>query len=164
MASIKARRLLIVLGLLAAVVAVNLAILRYERILDEGDIVLLPLAPVDPRSLMQGDYMRLRYAVEPDIEQLTGDEADANYAILRVDDKRVGHLVRVQADAEPRASDEMAVRFQHRKGRIIIATDAFYFEEGRADHFQAARYGELRVINDGTALLSGLRDADHGAL
>ncbi|MFX7329222.1 GDYXXLXY domain-containing protein, partial [Acinetobacter baumannii] len=32
-----------------------------EMLLKEGQLVLLPLAPVDPRSLMQGDYMALRY-------------------------------------------------------------------------------------------------------
>lgn len=35
----------------------------YERILSMGQPVLLRLAPVDPRSLMQGDYMRINYEV-----------------------------------------------------------------------------------------------------
>ena len=42
----------------------NVAIYRNERLLASGETLYLELAPVDPRSLMQGDYMRLRYAVE----------------------------------------------------------------------------------------------------
>ena len=38
-------------------VAVNVSIWQKEQLLDHGKVVLLPLAPVDPRSLMQGDYI-----------------------------------------------------------------------------------------------------------
>ncbi|MEL7161197.1 MAG: GDYXXLXY domain-containing protein, partial [Bacteroidota bacterium] len=38
-------------------------VVQKERILDSGELVLLELAPVDPRSLLQGDYMRLNYAI-----------------------------------------------------------------------------------------------------
>ena len=56
--------LMVVLGL------VNFNIHKYEQHLAEGDTVLLALAPVDPRSLMQGDYMRLRFAITDDIRQV----------------------------------------------------------------------------------------------
>src|SRR3546814_7520410 len=42
--------------------AVNLQVLQKQRVLDDGRTVLLALRPVDPRSLIQGDYMVLRYA------------------------------------------------------------------------------------------------------
>ena len=44
--------------------AFNYGIFQKEEIKANGETVLLELAPVDPRSLMQGDYMRLRYAIE----------------------------------------------------------------------------------------------------
>ncbi|MGL5293385.1 MAG: GDYXXLXY domain-containing protein, partial [Aeromonas sp.] len=44
---------------LAILVAINIAVWHHERALSQGEVVLLELAPVDPRSLMQGDYMRL---------------------------------------------------------------------------------------------------------
>src|SRR5690606_19512775 len=49
--------------LLVGVVVVH-AVLGFERTLRDGQLVLLELAPVDPRSLMQGDYMALRFAVD----------------------------------------------------------------------------------------------------
>lgn len=42
---------LVILGL------INFSILSFERILNHGQRVILELAPVDPRSLMQGDYI-----------------------------------------------------------------------------------------------------------
>ena len=42
---------------------VNWTIYSRERQLAEGRVVLLALAPVDPRSLMQGDYMALRFKI-----------------------------------------------------------------------------------------------------
>jgi len=40
-----------------------------ERILSDGRVLLLELAPVDPRSLMQGDYMALQFAAVDDIRK-----------------------------------------------------------------------------------------------
>lgn len=39
------------------------AVMNKENTIKEGKFVLLELAPVDPRSLMQGDYMELNYAI-----------------------------------------------------------------------------------------------------
>ena len=49
-------------GLALVLVAVNVLILQKQRVLDDGRTVLLALRPADPRSLMQGDFMELRYA------------------------------------------------------------------------------------------------------
>ena len=38
-------------------------IIKNESILNDGKTVLLELRPVDPRSIMQGDYMALRFSL-----------------------------------------------------------------------------------------------------
>ena len=48
--------------------AVNWGIYSRERLLAEGRVVMLELAPVDPRSLMQGDYMTLNFQLARQIE------------------------------------------------------------------------------------------------
>lgn len=63
-------------------VALNYGIYEKETIAAQGTQVLLELAPVDPRSLMQGDYMRLRYKVA----------LDAKDSVLKENLKR-GYLV-----------------------------------------------------------------------
>ena len=61
--------------LFRALVAINLILLvayfawsvrEKEILLSEGELLLFELAPEDPRSLIQGDYMALRYAVASD--------------------------------------------------------------------------------------------------
>ena len=51
-----------------------------------------------------------------------------------------------------------------RGGRLQVGSDAFYFQEGRANEYAAAKYGETRLAPDGTAILVGLRDKDRKAL
>src|SRR5690606_13387429 len=85
------RNLAILAGLLVALLVVNISVLRYERILRHGDLVLLELAPLDPRSLMQGDYMRLQFAIvqklEPDPAQPLPDDG---FVVVRTDEQGVG--------------------------------------------------------------------------
>lgn len=159
------RKLLVLAGLLLALVVVNSTVLRYEKVLRHGQVAVLELAPVDPRSLMQGDYMRLQFAIAQDVESaLQGRDGDSGFVVVRADDKGVARFVRVQSDASVRAPDELVIRYGHKDGRVVFGSDAYFFEEGRAKHFEQARYGELRVAADGTALLATLRDANLAAL
>ena len=46
-----------------------------------------------------------------------------------------------------------------RDGQWTLVTDAWYFREGDAARWEAAKFGEFRVEPDGKALLVGLADA-----
>lgn len=146
---------LLVLGLVGNDIASK------ERWLARGDVVLLELAPVDPRSLMQGDFMRLRFAASQFIAAESRDTpARDGYLVVRLDAQRVATPLRVvDDDGAALADNELAIRFRHRHGRLQFATNAFFFQEGKAAEFDAARYGEFRVNRDGELLLNALRDA-----
>lgn len=152
------RRWLIPLGLLLVLVAVNASIWRKERILADGSTVSLPLAPVDPRSLMQGDYMALDWQLERDLAQHYAALPDTGKVVLRFigDSSRV-ELVRLD-DGQPLARNEIRLVYRRRGGTIRVATDAYFFQEGTASAFEQARFGKLRVADDGTAILIGLQD------
>ena len=49
--------------------AVNYKVQQFEDVLATGKPVVLKIAPADPRSLMQGDYMVLNYAILSEIQQ-----------------------------------------------------------------------------------------------
>ena len=49
--------------------AVNYKVQQFEDVLATGKPVVLKIAPVDPRSLMQGDYMILNYAILSEFQQ-----------------------------------------------------------------------------------------------
>jgi uncharacterized membrane-anchored protein len=122
---------------------------------------------------MQGDYMALRFRVGDEaLQALPRNEGRVvrgiripevaptdGRAVVALDERGVGRFVRLDA-GEPLAANEAYVAYRVRQSRLKFATDAYYFEEGRAKEYQAARYGEFRVAPDGEALLVALRDKD----
>ena len=152
-------RVLIALGALLILGALNTAIVGKERIRRSGELVYLPLAPVDPRSLIQGDYMALRFAIVRDIEgrgekaSRAVQEGETAFAPVTLDDRRVASL------ASPGAPAPLRLRYRVRDGHVWLGTNAFFFEEGSAQRYAGARYGEFRVDRDsGEAVLVGLRN------
>lgn len=134
----------------------NAAIWQKEHIIATGTTVLVALAPTDPRSLMQGDYMQLRFALLPDAR---GD-GDVRFAhpqlVARIDGRGIATLLRYHDGRAP-ANGELLIDLVRRNGKWVVVTDAWYFKEGEAARWSKARYGELRVSPDGKALLVGLR-------
>ena len=150
-------RLLIFGGLALVLVAVNAFIVQKERLLASGDVVLLELAPVDPRSLIQGDYMRLEYdAARQAMPQASW--ARTGRIVVRLDSSRVARFVRLH-EGGPLAPGERLLEYRMRRSRMQIGSDAFFFQEGHAARYAGARYGELRVAPGGSSVLVGLRDA-----
>jgi uncharacterized membrane-anchored protein len=149
MKSVLTRALLLVAGVIV-LVAVNGSIVAKERIKRNGERIFLELAPVDPRSLMQGDYMALRFTIAT---QLSTESSGS--AAIRLDERGVA-----TPDPAPR-KDGLRIRYRLRDGQVWLGTNAYFFEEGMATHFNDARYGEFRLDREtGEAVLVGLRDAE----
>ena len=149
---------LIVLGALLVLGALNFAIAGKERTIRDGEIVYLQLVPVDPRSLIQGDYMALHFALAEALERKNARadyaprEGEVRFADVALDVQRIAHLAG--------SGGPVRLRYRIRGGRVWLGTNAFFFEEGTAERFTAARYGEFRVDRaSGEAVLVGLRDA-----
>jgi uncharacterized membrane-anchored protein len=152
------RKTLVVLAGIAVLVVVNWSIHAREQLLTSGRVVLLELAPVDPRSLMQGDYMALRFKVADDAFVRTAAVRADGYVVMQVGDGDVGTFRRFD-DGTPLAASEARLRYRVRNGLPKFATNAFFFEEGHADDYAKASFGEFRVAPDGESVLIGLRDA-----
>jgi uncharacterized membrane-anchored protein len=159
---------LVVLTIGIALSLVNWDIAKKEEILSEGRVVLLKLAPVDPRSLMQGDYMNLRFEIENVLIQSSSkDNSDPAFGfdqsndegqmIVDLDDNQVGTLAEQQSFAEI-DDQQVIMRFKIRHNRLRLATHAFFFQEGTAADYEKAKYGEFRVAPNGELLLNNLRD------
>jgi uncharacterized membrane-anchored protein len=164
------KALALVVGVLI-LIGVNYVIYRRENLLNAGEVVFLELAPVDPRSLMQGDYMALDFQAARDIGKAFDSDDDRHsrrgVAVLRLDERGVGHFERL-GECAALADNERCIRYQHRRGgwrgnwrgRIQLSTNAFFFQEGTGERYERARYGEFRVAPNGVALLKTLRGAD----
>lgn len=134
----------------------NGLIAHKESTIRHGVTMLLELAPRDPRSLMQGDYMALRYALANEGEIRRGRRGRL---VVQLDDQGVAKFIRVHAQ-EPMAAGEHLLRFSRGPRGVRIGTDSFFFQEGHAKFYANARYGELRVSPSGESVLVGLRNAD----
>ena len=159
------------LGLALVLVVMTRNIAKYENHLATGDTVLLALAPVDPRGFMQGDYMTLSYALERDVfAALNRDPGsyptnEDGYVIVALDNNKVAQFVRLAAN-QPKnlASNEMAIHYRIRNGAMQLATNAFFFQEGHGEAFEAAEYGLFRVNDKGEPLLTNLVDDDFAVI
>ena len=157
------------LALVLGVMTRNIA--KYENHLTTGDTVLLALAPVDPRGFMQGDYMTLSYALERDVfAALNRDPGsyptnEDGYVIVALDNNKVAQFVRLAAN-QPKnlASNEMAIHYRIRNGAMQLATNAFFFQEGHGEAFEAAEYGLFRVNDKGEPLLTNLVNDDFAVI
>lgn len=140
-------------------VLVNVSIWQREDLITGGRTVLLELAPVDPRSLMQGDYMALRFKVANEAFPAGRIEGGKNGRIvLAVDSRAVGTFRRF--DDGQVAADEALLRYRIRNGQPKFATNAFFFQERQGGVYREAKYGEFRVSPDGEAILVALRGAE----
>lgn len=166
------RRIGIAAAAALVLAAVDLSIVRKERIRREGTVLFLELAPVDPRSLMQGDYMALRFTLADalaararaplprggaaGVADRPAGEGGFAWAPIRLDARGVATLT-----AEAEASSALRLRYRLRNGRPWLGTNAFFFPEGEAARFAPARFGEFRLDPaSGEAVLVGLRDVD----
>jgi uncharacterized membrane-anchored protein len=142
---------------LAILVVANHSIYSRERLLADGRIALLELAPVDPRSLMQGDYMALRFkASDEALGRWPKKGLEDGRIVLQVDARGVANFKRLD-DGTPLAADELRIRYRVRADQVKFATNAYFFQEGDAKLYERARYGEFRVAPDGECLLTGMR-------
>lgn len=160
-----------VVALISLVVTLSLmnwSIAEKESHLKEGRVVYLQLAPVDPRSLMQGDYMALNFELSAKIYQALPKveesrrwrhdvDASDGFVVVALDKDNVASYVRLFDDGELRAH-EMLLFYRVRNGAVKFATNAFFFQEGDAEIYEDAEYGQFAVNNAGEPLLVAMYD------
>jgi len=150
-------------ALVLILVLVNSMIFGKERIVRTGQTMLLELAPRDPRSLIQGDYMALNYKMAREIagrEQL----ADDGYVVVQLNAAGVARMIRFFNETQELQAGEHLLRYRKRGAFVKLASDAYFFEEGQWQLYRGARFGELRVNESGVAVLTGLRDNEYRVL
>lgn len=161
-------KVIAVLVFVVMIAGINLSIFAKEKQLAEGRVVYLNLAPVDPRSLMQGDYMALRFAMANEVYKALPKEEDSRrwrqnvkasngHVVVKLDSNKVASFVRI-SKGEALATNEMLLQYRVRNGKVKFATNAFFFQEGHAERYETARFGQFRVADDGGLLLAAMAD------
>ncbi|STQ91431.1 GDYXXLXY domain-containing protein [Iodobacter fluviatilis] len=135
----------------------NIGIWQKENLIAHGQPLYIPLAPADPRSLMQGDFMQLNFQIPFDTPSVSDiSHPSRPFLIMKRDSQNIGSAQRID-HGEPLAADEFKIELSPKNGHWVLVTDAWFFKESEARRWAQARYGEFRVMPDGKALLVGLK-------
>ncbi|HSV53832.1 MAG TPA: GDYXXLXY domain-containing protein [Burkholderiaceae bacterium] len=156
----------IALAAVATLAICNFAIWQKENIIANGKPVFVELAPADPRSLMQGDFMRLNFSLPPALEKDLDDLVTRKrpHAIAKRDARGVATLLRLARTDTPLGDGEFRIELTPKNGGWILVSDAWFFREGDAALWEKAKFGEFRILPSGAALLVGMADAELKAI
>jgi len=153
-------------GLFLVLGVANYSILSNQKVVSEGREVVLKLRPVDPRSLIQGDYMILRYdkAAFP-AKNVINSLPYSGTAVLALDANNLARFVRFD-NGKKLGENETRLRFRRdfESGELRYGAESFFFQEGHVARFSDAEYGILRVDASGNSVLVGLADEAFGKI
>ncbi len=149
--------IIILVNLLLLLIYFNYSVFKKEALLKDGQLVLLELAPADPRSLMQGDYMTLRYKISEDIDYPSLPKR--GYCVVKIDERGRAGKVRFQKEHTPLHEGEHLIEYTaSNRWNINIGAESYFFQEGHAERYESAKYGGVRIDKSGNSLLVGLYD------
>ncbi len=161
-------------------------IFKHEQHLRYSQSIFIELAPVDPRSMLQGDYMALNYELYferiAENNRPSGQVSQASFKMLEEQIQNQAQVMSyVELDSRRRV---MHTRFDppgltafpevttklllknpaNQLNQLYPAANSFMFAEGLAPCYRHAQYAELKVNAKGQALLRALVDQDLKAL
>lgn len=156
--------------LIAIVIVLQLGMIGYQTVRSEtmlatGASVKLKLAPVDPRSLLQGDYVVLSYDIStPPPAKSTLQEDDGKRGkvkvVLKPGDQGIYIADRLYQDGEKLANHEIVLNGQWSGSRIQYGIENYFIPEGTGRTIeQNVRYAYIRVSRNGDALLERLAES-----
>ena len=149
------KKIIFIASALLVFAAFNYGIYQKEQLKANGETVFLELRPVDPRSLMQGDYMLLRYAIELNQQYKAKDKRGC--MVIGLDQNKVGTFKRLY-DGNELSPDEKLLHYHNQYGQVRIVPDSFMFQEGHAKLYEQAKYGVFKFDTTGNHILVGLAD------
>ena len=141
---------------LLQVVLLVLIIFQKETTLRNGTDIVLKIEPIDPRSLLQGDYVDLSY----NISQVDSyDLPDRVYVLLEQDQEGIYQIKEIydtieEANDDKSKDTQVVITGKTYGNTIRYGIENFFIEEGTgAKVEQNANYAKIKVGSNGDALL-----------
>lgn len=167
------RKICLIIIIVVFLGAFGWAVAQKENQLAHGAVVILRIAPLDPRSLMQGDYMELDFDVTRPLERALREKYDDWYeddfirrmprsglAVFALDENRVASFKRLADGEAALATGEILMKYRLRADQVQLASGAFFFQEGHGAFYDRAVYAELRLDDNGNPLIVNLLNQD----
>ncbi len=145
----------------------NYSIFAVEQDIKNGRTVFFELAPVDPRSLLQGDYMSLSYEVLNQIPTLYENSEEKispktkAQAIIELDENNKAKVISLYNTGMELEKNQILLSFTYENAFSIRTplTRSYFFQEGNAERFENAKYGVFKYAN-GKYILTNLADSE----
>ena len=150
------RKIIFIVNLILVLGLFNWMILDKEATLENGELVLLKIYPLDPLSLMQGKYMTLGYEMTREWNKDKKDLSSSGFCIVKKEVGNVAQYIRLQDNRTPLGGGEIAIKYTRGDGIVRIGAESFLFEEGQEETYEQAKYAGLKVELDGSIVLVGL--------
>ncbi|MDD9316128.1 GDYXXLXY domain-containing protein [Acinetobacter lactucae] len=143
-------------------------VVKNEWHLHHSKSIFIELKPVDPRSILQGDYMALAYELHlQSLKALAGSESEALEQVVfnrsSVPAKIIldsqNRVVRTILDINNSFAGQRLIlkNPENRLQALYPASRSFLFAEGLAQCYEKAKYAEFKVNSKGEAILFDLR-------
>lgn len=139
-------------------------IAKSEYLLASGETIKLELVPVDPRSLIQGDYVRLRYAISTvEIEESLSPREKVQL-VLAPNEQGVYEFPGIykykgafNQDYLPSANDVLINARYAGERNVVFGIESYFVPEGTGRQVEReAKFAYVRVGSNGDALLERL--------
>lgn len=177
------RKTFIILAIVLQVAILVFIAAKREIIVSTGKTVFLRTAPIDPRDMFRGDFVRLHYEISSiPMGKVRGDFSVAKdkgqyelYAVMKKDERGLGELEYV-TDVKPegdvfylKGRTTKHWRFQQSSKSLSLkyGIEAYYVEQGKGKGIEEKRGRrtdvqipmemEVAIGSDGTSVIKGYR-------
>lgn len=134
---------------------------RNEQMIQHGKSIFISLQPADPRSILQGDYMTLRYNMNIQGEIPEGKRLKA---YVKLNALNVVSETRFNLAKGDKAWTPIFLKKIPHQNSFYPAAQSYLFAEGLADCYSQAVFAEFKLSVKGEPLLYELKDAQRRSL
>lgn len=165
------KKILLIINIVILFVVTGFSANKEEGYKKSNSYFYLELAPVDPRSLLQGDYMTLNYDITDKAQEIIFngiyDSKDENnkfldmrkgYIVVSLDENKVAKFVKLSKEKTDE-KDLLFIAFKSDGFNVNINANSYLFQEGTGDKYENAHYSKV-VLVDNKLRLIDLRDKD----
>lgn len=132
------KKIFVVLNLLLLMIVFGYSVIKEEKNLKKATFYIKTV-PVDPRSLIQGDYMVLNYDIAASARMEIGN-IRKGYIRIKINDLKIAEFIRIDEEYLPPSNNEISIQFQKNGSNIDIGVNSYLFQEGTGNKFQKAQY------------------------
>ena len=167
------KKILIIVNVIILFVITGFSAMKEEGYKKSDNYFYLELTPVDPCSLLQGDYMTLNYDIMDKAQEIIYnngiiyDSKDENnkflnmrkgYIVVQLDENKVAKFVKLSKEK----TDEKGliyIAFKSDGFNVDINANSYLFQEGTGKKYEEACYSKVVLVGNNLRLID-LRDKD----